>query len=374
MNILVNCSNLKEGGGLQVGDSLCCSLNRFKEHNFVVVLSSAMKETENRMEKGYNIRIYKYNVKNNFSTLVFGRDCLLDSLVTKFRIDVVLTVFGPSRWNPRCLHVSGFASSYLVLKDSPFYNNIRSLGTRCKVFLRNCLLTYLYKRSTRIFFTENPYISQLLSDLFPSSEVHTVTNYYNQIYDRPYAWKEKRLPSFGGVTMLTVTAAYPHKNLPIMVEIARILRDKYPDFAFRFVVTVNSQELVVPQSLKDYFLLIGRVDISECPSLYEQCDIMFQPSLLECFTATYPEAMKMKRPIITTDIEFAHGLCGDAAIYYEALSADSAANAIYKLSKDKKMQQQLVVEGDKQLMKFDNYETRANKLIGLLEEVYKKKN
>lgn len=37
------------------------------------------------------------------------------------------------------------------------------------------------------------------------------------------------------------------------------------------------------------------------------------PSLLECFTATYPEAMRMERPIVTTDLAFAQGLCGEAA-------------------------------------------------------------
>ena len=69
------------------------------------------------------------------------------------------------------------------------------------------------------------------------------------------------------------------------------------------------------------------MDITECPSLYEQADVMFQPTLLECFSATYPEAMKMQRPIVTTDIEFAHGLCGPAAHYYSPLSAEDAARA-----------------------------------------------
>ena len=52
-------------------------------------------------------------------------------------------------------------------------------------------------------------------------------------------------------------------------------------------------------TLPDWLLAVGGVDIRECPSLYEQCDFMFLPTLLECFSASYAEAMKMRRPILT---------------------------------------------------------------------------
>lgn len=113
------------------------------------------------------------------------------------------------------------------------------------------------------------------------------------------------------------------------------------------------------------------MDIAECPSLYEQCDITFQPTLLECFTATYPEAMRMGIPIVTTDLEFARGLCGDAACYYSAIDPVAAAEAIYKVATDKKYAAKLVVNGKEQLKKFDNYEQRADKLIGILEDMVK---
>ena len=64
------------------------------------------------------------------------------------------------------------------------------------------------------------------------------------------------------------------------------------------------------------------MDISECPSLYRQSTFAFQPTLLECFTATYPEAMRSGKPIVTPDLEFARGLCGGAAVYYDAERTD----------------------------------------------------
>lgn len=372
MNILVNASNLKTGGGVQVADSVCCRLGNYPEHRFVVVLSSAFAETRRRLDEAgcANVRVFTHDVRNSVPTVLLGRDTFLDRLVGEYEVHAVLTMFGPSRWNPRCPHLSGFAMPHLVLPDSPFFLRMNR-WQRGRQRLRSAVLAYFFRRSSRHFYTENPYISAKVRKLFPGSEVYTVSNYYNQVYDRPGMWRERKLPAFEGTTLLTVTAAYPHKNLGISLDVARLLRRDHPDFRFRFVFTIGEGDFPqVPEELRAHFLFLGKVDITACPSLYAQCDIMFQPTLLECFTATYPEAMKMCRPIVTTDIEFARGLCGDAARYYSPLSADAAAGAVYEVAVNEGgIRERLVAEGLRRLAKFDNYEQRTDKLIGILERM-----
>lgn len=366
MKILINASNLKVGGGIQVADSICGQLYRFTQHQFVVVLSNYMTKTKERIREFKNIEVVNYDVRNSFETLVFGRDKFLDSLVEKRAVECVVTIFGPSRWNPKVRHISGFAMPHLVLGNSPYFKELRGFN-KLKSRLKNAMLDVYFRRSTNEFYTENPYISDLLACKWPSKRIYTITNYYNQIFDNPQAWQHVDLPKFDGTTLLCVSANYPHKNLSIARRIAYYLRDKYPSFRFRFVFTISSEQYDVPDELKEYFVLLGKVDISECPSLYEQADIAFQPSLLECFTATYPEAMRMSRPIITTDLEFARGLCGDAALYYSPLSAEQAAECIFRLSHDADLARQLIETGQKQLTHFDNYAERAQKIISLCE-------
>ena len=77
----------------------------------------------------------------------------------------------------------------------------------------------------------------------------------------------------------------------------------------------------------------------------------------------------MELPIVTTDLEFARGLCGDAACYYSAINPAAAADAIYKVAIDKEYATRLVANGKEQLKKFDNYEQRAEKLVGILESL-----
>ena len=363
MNILINCSNLKLGGGLQVADSICRDLIRFPQLHFVVVLSKALSSLNEI--KSDRIEIFNYSLSNNSKVLLTGRDQFLDQLVLDKSIDVVLSIFGPISWKPRCPHLCGFARAQLVLSESPYYARM-GWKNRLRCNLQNKIVSYFFRRGVTAFFTENSYISAKWQQLSKKTKVYTVTNYYNQVYDQPESWKSFELPHFDGFTFLCVTANYPHKNLEIAISISKIFKSKYPDFKFRFVFTIREDEYpTLPSELRGYFLFLGKKEIQQCPALYQQADIMFQPTLLECFTATYPEAMKMEVPIVTTDLDFARGLCGDVAAYYSPLDAEQAASLLYKVSTDQKLRANLVENGKKQLLKYDTYQQRTEKLINI---------
>lgn len=366
MVFLINASNLKQGGGIQVAQSVCEQLQQFKSFHFIVVLSGSIIIPND--ELGENVEVVRFNMPTTLSSLLFGRCNYLDNVVKDKKVDAVLTIFGPSRWRPRVPHLCGFARAQLVLTDSPYYQR---LSLKERIVYR--IWTWLFKQSSNVFYTENEYISKLLPDLLGGNiKTFTVTNYYNQVFDNPGRWRRTvLLPSFSGVTCLSVSSHYPHKNFEILIETTRYLRNKYPKFKFRFVLTFDSQEMPVPEDVQNFILFVGKVDISECPYLYEQSDIMFMPTLMECFTATYPEAMRMEVPIVTTDLDFAHSLCGSAACYFSAVDASAAAEAIYKVATNKAYASFLVNNGKEQLKKFGNYEQRAEKLIGILEEISK---
>jgi glycosyltransferase involved in cell wall biosynthesis len=65
-----------------------------------------------------------------------------------------------------------------------------------------------------------------------------------------------------------------------------------------------------------YVYNLGPIPIPECASLYKECDAMFLPTLLECFSASYIEAMYMEKPIVTSDLDFAHTVCGNSALNF----------------------------------------------------------
>ena len=122
MNYCINASNLKNGGGLQVAYSICRQLHRFQGHFFFVVLSSQLAATQQAMEGVGNVKCVTYDLKDDWRSLLLGRNRFLDGLVEENHVDAVLTVFGPSRWRPRVPHLCGFARAQLLI------------GSRFKIF------------------------------------------------------------------------------------------------------------------------------------------------------------------------------------------------------------------------------------------------
>ena len=71
------------------------------------------------------------------------------------------------------------------------------------------------------------------------------------------------------------------------------------------------------------------------PMCTAQSDAMLLPTMLECFSASYPEAMVMKKPVLTSDLSFARSICGNAAIYFNPFDPADIADKIIGLVNDK---------------------------------------
>lgn len=358
--------------GVQVTDSFCRCLKDFPQHHFVVVLTDSFSRTVEDLKQVNNVSTVQYLITNSLETLFFGRDQFLDSLIKKYKIDGVLSMFAPTRWNPKVPHLAGFALAQLVIPESPFYR-IMNLKEMIKQRVRNAIWTHYFHTGTHYLYTENPFITERLKKKWKDFQVITVTNYYNQVFDNPDRWIEKKLPDFDGTTILTLSRNNKHKYITILPKVSRILQEMHPDFKFRFVLPETEDNFAIEEDVKQHFCLIGVLPVETCPSVYSQCDLAFQPILLECFTATFPESMRMRKPIIACNLDFAKGLCGNAALYFDWDKPEQAADLIYKVATLPDVSHRMIEEGSNQLANFDNYDERARKLISALEILIKKK-
>jgi glycosyltransferase involved in cell wall biosynthesis len=365
MNILINCSNLKIGGGLQVAHSFIYELRKYPQHTYCVVLSSQMEEILRYEEFGQNFVFVEYDVKIFWNE----KNKFLDSLVLKYKIERIFSVFGPSYWKPQVPHICGYAKSHYVYKESPFFKQL-SILSRVKLRIKEFIHIRSFKQSD-ILITENDDITRHLQNIMPEKKIFTVSNYYNQVFNNEQLWdKTINLPSFDGITLLTISANYPHKNLQIIPQVINYIQQHYPELKFRFVLTIAKQDLScsITDDIKEHIVFLGKVAINQCPYLYQQSDFMFLPTLLECFSASYAEAMYMQKPILTSDLGFAKGLCGNAAVYFNPLDAKDIADKIVILAKSKELQSKLVNDGLSQLKKFDDYTTRAKKYLEIITQ------
>jgi glycosyltransferase involved in cell wall biosynthesis len=365
-NILINCSNLTKGGGIQVAHSFLYEIRNIETNNYIVVCSVAIFDQLRKEE--FNNRFYfiKYDIKVNAINAIMGKNKFLSSLVNKFKINIVFTIFGPSYWKPSVYHVCGFAKPQYIYKDSPFFKQI-SLKHKLLLRIKEFFHIYDFKNNNNVLITENKDVTMKLSKII-NKKIFTVTNYYNQIFDKPLKKTYLKFEEKYDAKLLTVCANYPHKNLKIIPKVIEYLLKTYPKFNFKFILSISENEMNISNLAKKHIKFLGNIKIEDCPSLYNSCDYMFLPTLLECFSATYCEAMIMKKPILTSNLPFARGICNDAAVYFDPVSAKSIGDEIYNLHYDKDRQKTLINQGLERLNYFDNSKDRAEKYLNILED------
>ena len=69
---------------------------------------------------------------------------------------------------------------------------------------------------------------------------------------------------------------------------------------------------------------------------------MLCPSLVESSTAVFPESFIAKRPLLVSDRDFARGLCGNAALYFNPLDPSDIAKKIQRIIEDTELYDSLV--------------------------------
>ena len=102
--------------------------------------------------------------------------------------------------------------------------------------------------------------------------------------------------------------------------------------------------------------------------LYASVDACFMPSLLETFSANYPEAMSTGRPLIASDLDFARAICGDAAKYFAATSPVAAAESIVELLHNPDEWRRLILAGRKEVAKLPTPAEKYSRYEKLIRE------
>jgi len=116
---------------------------------------------------------------------------------------------------------------------------------------------------------------------------------------------------------------------------------------------------------------LGPVAHESCPSIYNQCDFLFAPTLLETFSASYPEAMKMNLPILTSKYSFAKDVCHNAALYFDPMNPKDIVEKINTLIYNFELQELMVRNGKAILSQMESGKTRAEKYLKICKEVSK---
>ena len=367
MKLLINASHIKQGGGLQVTISFIHECTKYSKNEYHVFISKEVRNEINPLEFPKNFYFYFLN-GNGFSILlrnIFKSEFL--DLENKINPHVVFSIFGPVYWKPKAPHLIGFALGQYLYNDLPTSKKLKSFSLIKQIIHKY----FLYGPDHYVLETEDA--AQRFAKKFqvPVEKISVVSNTYNSFFERYlYNGEDNSLPEkeVNEIRLLTVASFYPHKNLEVIKKVIPFLKNS--GYKIKFFLTLPPEPFnKCFKGYEDLVYNLGQLKPSECPGIYRQCDFMFLPSLIECFSANYPEAMIMQKPILTSNLSFAKSICQKAAIYFNPVDPKDIATQIIKLAENKGLQSHLISEGLKRVKYFDSAEDRAKKYLEICHSI-----
>ncbi|QEK37239.1 glycosyltransferase [Acinetobacter johnsonii] len=367
MKYVIDNSNLYAGGGIQVGISFINDLSKLNLSNeYHIIQSFKMAEAFKKIDYPSNFIFYDLNVECEQSILVRAKQVKL--LEDKIKPDCIFTLFGPSYHKSNFPKIVGFAIPHIIYPESPFIKNL-SLSKKIKNLLICKMKQYFFIKNADALVFETKDASKKFEKLSGFKNNYVVSNTLNEVFLDESKWENFIFSDNNKLKILVVTANYPHKNLQVIPNIIRKLINDKKIENFEFVITLDKNELNFPDFCENYIQYIGKVSLNKLPSLYKQSTMVFIPTLLEVFSATYLEAMYMQKAIVASDMGFSRDICGDAAFYCDPTNIDDYANTISLLLRDIKLRLDLEQKGVSQVLKFGSSMGRTKMYLDILGQV-----
>ncbi|MFH0882222.1 MAG: glycosyltransferase [bacterium] len=384
MKILFNATNLKIGGGIQKAFEFVHAIRRWGgEHTWRLLLSNEIAVNLTAEDRADHLEVEIFDISP--ARRLRGRRgrARIREIERTFQPDLVFTLLGPAYVRFRAPHVTGYAV-LLVTQTADKEAWKRSYPGWKALRMRLWLLwQWMWIRGHAAYISETEVDAQGLARVLGRSreEIHVIPNSCSSIYLSADSRKTPPHPMLNALpadakVLLTFAGPHPHKNHAVLPEVAKALQTKSPETVWRFVITLpegpwgelktKADALGVGKMLVN----IGPVRPVEGPSLYTRADVMLLPTLMEVFSASYPEAMAMGVPIVTSDRPFAHDVCGDAALYADPFDGEALAEAVLRLMGDQTLRRQQIRHGEKRLTMFGTAEERFRAHLAIFERIH----
>ena len=320
--LLVNFSNIRSGGALQVAQSV---LNYFQEANIncIYLLSDELRE-QVVLKRLDNVHVRTFSLKSQVFHLRF-----INSVIERNKVDTVFTLFGPFLLlNRNVRHISGFADGWAYMDLSHMANQLRFFEI-FKNFLIARIKLYI------LFLTANEIIVETCAaknDIMRISsrlKIHVVQNSIHQ-YFLNHTFGNVLYESEIDLKFIYVAANHPHKNFDFIKKLANIIEAE--SLNWKIYLTLNECDFTqLFGSNNSVVKNLGYKRIEELGNEYRRIDAVIFPSLLETFSASFLEAWFFEKPIFVCDYKFMHNILGKKADFLNTNVSDRTILQIIKV-------------------------------------------
>lgn len=365
MRVLVNASTLVVGGGVQVGVSFIQQTyddtSSGIEFNYLVSSSiyNLLPEDIRKSPRIIRIVISPARIISGINSR-----SMIRGIEKKLKPDLIYSIGFPSYIKFFTIELGRYTNPWEINLGSLPWHTIEGVPGKILHYFSIKYKQYWAKRAdyfeTQTFAAKNG-ISKRIG--ICNDKIFVIPNTVNKLYyDAAPNIKNRSLLGRDIITVFCLSAEHLHKNLKIIPHVIEKIKNLNPRLKIKFITTLPADSRVnrdirrisAACGVSSNIINVGPISIEQCVEYYRNSDIVFLPTLLEVFSATYIEAMLMSVPIVTTDFDFSRDVCGNAALYYNPTSPDDAANKIISLINNPELYALIV----------KNCALKANELMG----------
>jgi glycosyltransferase involved in cell wall biosynthesis len=377
LRILVNASTITVGGGVQVAVSFVEYATKIKYSGIKLafIVSPAVEALlPESLRKDYRFVFVKRSPASVYHRLKVKPEIL--QIEKKFKPDLVYSIGFPSYVRFKSPEVGRYTNGWEICNFEIAYSSL-PLSQR---------VLRLGKSWYRLRWAKNATYFETQTEIAKKGIIHKLKVDPDNILVLPNSVNPRFINETERVNrdfivndpprIFCLAAAYRHKNLEIIPTVAKQLLEKF-NMPCLFILTLPDNSDVWQRVSKSAKMLnvssiiknIGPLTLDKCVVEYKKADCLFLPTLAEIFSATYLEAMAMQVPIVTTNLDFAHEVCKDAALYYSPLSAMEAAKALHLVLTKPELREELIHKGSQRLKEFPDPATKHRILMDWLIEL-----
>ncbi|RZS98458.1 glycosyltransferase [Cecembia calidifontis] len=300
----------------------------------------------------------------------------LKDLVKQEEFKLVYTMAGPAYVQFSCIHLQGISNPFITHAD---WDAFSLMGNSFQIarYLFKSFVQLLFSRNADyfVFQTEQARLNYCKRALISNSKTFMVSNAFDDSLrtDGQIFRKKKDI-----ATIFCPGADYTHKAFQFIPDIAKSLKE-ITDVDFKFILTLPDSKLwygiknkAIQLGVSDKIVNRGSFSYSEILKVYADADIVFVPSLLETFSASYLEAIALQKQLVVAEKGFAREICGDYAQYINPKNAIETAKVFKKLIENNEGNIDKSPIGNKILERFGSQKQRFEKLRGIVLDLVEK--
>lgn len=358
MRIAVIAHALRAGGGVSVGRNLLLSFSRIaREHSYLfIVPANVGYETLDLSAIHHRVEYFESNA-GYLGRWVFDQ-FKMPRLIQDFKPDVVLGLGNRGMTAPPCAQA-------VLCQNAHLFYPWKHFGKETWLnYAANAYKKWIFRQSLRhtaLLLCQTPVAETRLKQTFGySGRIALLPNAVSVdslagggMPDKPAALDEKLHP----LKLFCLTRYYPHKNLEAIVDMFVRFRQELRDVLVILTISANDHpnakrllRAIDRHQLTSNILNVGPLKQQELYSYYRHCQALFLPTLLESFSGTYLEAMQFGSPILTSNLDFARQICGDAAMYFDPWNANSMKDAILNFHNKPEIAARMVEKGAQRIV------------------------